>query len=244
MSFAGFQPGTFQFFQELKKNNNEEWFAENEPRYEEFVLEPMRELLRELAPEMVKLDETFTLREDLDEHIARLEIGETRAPDAPPYKTSLHGFFWNTTLSRLTDATFHIGVNAEGASLGFSIYAFGKNRRSRMDQVFKPRLATDLPLLDQYIKSAYLRRGFDFHRFAKAPGRLGLREVEAFPERGSEWANTLGWVVSRSIHEDSSRMTPGSFVGESQSTFERLYPLYLFASDPRIDWKRAFQKLV
>lgn len=242
MSFAGFQPGTFSFFADLSANNEEDWFAANEARYEEFVREPLRGLLRELTPAMTKLNPAFVLRDDIDDHISRLEIGETRAPGAAPYKSSAHVFFWNTELNRLTDATFFVGINAEGASLGFSIYAFGRNRRARMAQVFLPRLRTDLALLDQFIKSNYLRRGFEFRRFAKAPGRLGLREVDGFPDRATEWENTLGWVVSRLIHAESSRMTPGSFVGECQSTFERLYPLYLFASDPRLDWKRPFKK--
>ena len=108
--------------------------------------------------------------------------------------------------------------------------------------MFKVRLQTDLTLLDDYIKAAYLRRGFQLHRYARAPGRLGMREVEAFPARPADWENTLGWVVKRHIHTESSRLTPGSFVHECQETFRRLYPLYTFASDPRPDWKAVLRK--
>lgn len=38
--FPGFPPETRQFLRELRENNTREWFADNKPRYEEFVKAP------------------------------------------------------------------------------------------------------------------------------------------------------------------------------------------------------------
>jgi len=242
MKFEGFRDETFAFFRDLGANNTTGWFEENQSQFEEHVRQPCLQLVSSLGEFISGLDQRLQPSDDLDSHLSDLErTGET-LPDAGAYKTTQYLYFWNTELARLNDGTLHVGVGAEGVSIGFSIYEYGLNRRARMSQIFKARLSNDLELLDNYIKASYLRRGFVFHRYARAAGRLGLREVDAFPSQSSQWENTLGWVVSRHIHTESSRLTPGSFVSELQESFGKLYPLYLYASDPRVDWKREFKK--
>jgi len=197
--------------------------------------------VRELSPHLHSLNPDLTPADPPDEHFSHMRTSAGGPPGSPPFKTSFYAFFWNTEITRLADAWLYVGVSSEGVGLGFSIYDFGQNRRTRLASVFKPRLEGDLQLLDDYIKAAYLRRGFQFRRYARAPGRIGLREVDPFPARAADWSNTLGWVVSRHIHTESSRLTPGSFVSECQDTFTRLYPLYTFCSDPGPDWKRRFK---
>jgi len=237
MSFIGFQPDSFKFFKDLAENNSATWFEENEERFEELVKAPMRQLVTDLSPFLEKLNPDLTVK-DPDEHFSHMRTSAGSPPGTPPYKTNLYVFFWNTEISRLSDGWFYVGITADGVGMGFSIYDFGQSRRTRLAAVFLPRLESELQLLDDYIKAAYLRRGFNFKRYARAPGRVGLREVEAFPAKSAEWSNTLGWVVNRHIHTESSRLTPGSFLTECQETFKRLYPLYTFCSDPRPDWKR------
>lgn len=242
MSFAGFRDETFAFFRDLGANNTEAWFAENEHVFKEHVREPCLNLVETLGEFISGLDVRLKPNADPATHLSKLErTGET-LPDAGAYKTTQYVYFWNTELARLNDGTLHVGVGSEGVSIGFSIYEYGLNRRARMNQVFKARLSNDLELLDNYIKASYLRRGFTIHRYARAAGRLGLKEVEAFPSHSSAWENTLGWVVGRHIHTGSSRLTPGSFLSELQESFTKLYPLYLYSSDPRVDWKREFKK--
>jgi hypothetical protein len=244
MTFSGFRQEAFQFFQDLAKNNDKEWFDEHAESFENDVMTPMRELVEELRPFFTEIDPDLAPSDDIDDHISHVVRGPQAPPGTPMYKTSLYAFFWNTQLNRLSDASLYVGVTPEGMTLGFSIYDFGRERRGRLTQIFMPRLQTDLTLLDDYLKAAYLRRGFQFHRYARAAGRLGMREVESFPSKPADWQNTLGWVVKRHIHTESSRLTPGSFVSECQETFRRLHPLYIFASDPRPDWKAVLQKLL
>jgi hypothetical protein len=242
MSFEGFRTESFALLQQLANNNNAEWFAEHAADYETLVREPMRELVNELRPVLRELSPILEPQADPNSHLSESERKGDAVPGAGPYNTNCYAYFWNTTMSRLTDGNLHVGLSSKGVSLGFSIYEFGRSRRARLSQIFVPRLRSDLALLDSYIKASYLRRGYQFHRYSRAPGRLGLREVEAFPAQPSEWENTLGWVVSRHLHTGSSRLTPGSFLSEVTDSFQKLYPLYLFSSDPRVDWKRALRK--
>lgn len=238
MEFTGFRAETFRFFEDLAANNSTEWFDAHQPAFEEFVLEPMRGLVESLREDLTALNPAL-VSDDPDAHFSEMRRGPRTPPGTPPIKTSFYAFFWDQGVRRLVDGNLFVGVSAQGVTIGFSIYDFG-DPQSRMRRVFKPRLPQHLGLLDDYIKANYLRRGFDFHRYVRAAGRLGMREVEAFPSLPSEWENTLGWVARRHIHTESSRLTPGSFVSEVNESFTRLYPLYVFTSDPSED----FQKLL
>lgn len=240
MDFPGFRDESFQFFAQLKDNNSHEWFRENRAQYKEFVLDPLRQLVRELGPVVTGLEPAFALAEDVDEHIAHLERGPRLPPGTPPYKTSLYCFFWDTNLQRLSDGNFYVGVNAEGCTIGYHIYRNQKDRRCHLNTIFLPRLRRHLDKLDEYIKASYMRRGFNFSRYAEAPGRLGIKPVEPFPEKAAEWENTIGWVATRTIAQGSSRLTPGSFVAEVKDSFEKLYPLYAFSADPSPGWRKRF----
>jgi uncharacterized protein (DUF2461 family) len=241
MEFPGFRTESFDFFRELAANNSHEWFLDNEDRYRDHVLDPYQALLAELGPFLVELDPRFQLRDDPEEHLSLLARGDRVPPGTPPYKTSFYAFFWDSSLNRLSDGSLYVGLSVEGVTIGFSIYDFG-DPQSKMQKVFKPRLRHHIKQLDDYIKASYLRRGYDFHRYVRAPGRLGMREVEPFPALAPHWENTLGWVVKRSIHTESSRLTPGSFLAECKESFTRLYPLYVFTSDPRDDWQRVLRR--
>lgn len=242
MPFTGFTAESFRFFRDLAVNNHRLWFEQHRQEYEAHVLAPFEELRETLAPFMRELDPHFTADPpgSSDQQFSRLELAQDAPPEGPHFKTSLYLFWWNTQLPRLSDGHLHIGLGGSGVTLGFSIYDWHQER-GKMREVFKPRLMTELELLDDYIKANYLRRGFEFRRFVRGVGRLGLREDDAFPTHGRDWQNTLGWVVSRQIHEGSSRLTPGSFLSECEKTFERLHPLYVFACDTRIDWRAAFK---
>lgn len=237
MEFTGFRTETFSFFDDLAANNSNEWFDENQEAFEEFVAEPMRTLVETLRPAIEELNPAL-LAEDPTLHFSEMRRGPRTPPGTPPIKPSLYAFFWDQDVRRLADGNLFVGVSAQGATIGFSIYDFG-DPQSRMRRVFKPRLLRNLQVLDDHIKGNYLRRGFDFHRYVRAASRLGMREVDAFPTVPSQWESTLGWVARRHLHTESSRLTPGSFVSEVTESFQRLYPLYVFASDPTEDFQRV-----
>jgi hypothetical protein len=239
--FPGFRLEALQFFKDLSQNNNHAWFAEHETDFETLVRLPMRMLVEELRPFLLELDPTLRARKDPNEHFSRIDWGAQAPPDTPPYKISFYTFFWNTRMPRLHDAWLYVGINADAVTLGFSVYDAGRLGRGRLKELFLPRVESDLELLDNYLKATYLRRGFDFHRYERAPGRLGLREVDPFPNKPEDWLGTLGWVVSRAIGPASGRLTAGSFMTECHDTFRRLHPLYVFASDPETTWRDRVQ---
>ena len=57
--FEGFGPGFFEFFTELKANNNRAWFEKNKPRYMEHVVTPMCAFISALAPRIQRISEHY-----------------------------------------------------------------------------------------------------------------------------------------------------------------------------------------
>lgn len=51
-SFPGFESSFFDFFIELGKNNDREWFAENKPRYKRDVVGPLQEFIIAMEPRL------------------------------------------------------------------------------------------------------------------------------------------------------------------------------------------------
>ena len=51
--FPGFPPEARQFLQDLKANNNRDWFLPRKPVYEESVKAPMTELVLALGEELL-----------------------------------------------------------------------------------------------------------------------------------------------------------------------------------------------
>lgn len=54
--FSGFAPQALDFFHELERNNNRQWFADHRADYLRHVAEPMTRLAEELIPQVQELD--------------------------------------------------------------------------------------------------------------------------------------------------------------------------------------------
>src|SRR5215472_2707371 len=87
---AWFRPGLFSFLNDLKANNNREWFAANKQRYEEQLLEPALAFIDAFAPRLEKISPHF--RADARPSggsLFRIYRDTRFAKDKTPYKTNL-----------------------------------------------------------------------------------------------------------------------------------------------------------
>lgn len=57
--FQGFPKEMFQFLNELRDNNNREWFTENKPRYQNDVVTPICHFIEEIAPHLAKISKHY-----------------------------------------------------------------------------------------------------------------------------------------------------------------------------------------
>ena len=89
-SRASFGPGLFSYLQDLRANNNREWFAANRERYEEQLLEPALAFIEDFAPRLEKISPHFRAEaRPSGGSLFRIYRDTRFSKDKSPYKTNL-----------------------------------------------------------------------------------------------------------------------------------------------------------
>lgn len=91
-----FKPGFFEFFEELRKNNNKEWFTANKERYEKVVQEPAVRFVRDAGVRLQKISSYLVAdARPFGGSISRIYRDIRFSPDKSPYKTEVGIHFWH-----------------------------------------------------------------------------------------------------------------------------------------------------
>lgn len=87
MTFTGFPKDFFTFFEELKQNNNRDWFMDNKPRYETSIVTPCLDFIETLAPELAKISPYFlAVPKKMGGSMFRIYRDVRFSKDKTPYK--------------------------------------------------------------------------------------------------------------------------------------------------------------
>ncbi len=82
-----FSPAFFKFFDELKNNNNKEWFDKNKGRYENDVKAPFKKLVEDVSRKLVK--DIPNINTDASKAIFRINRDVRFSKDKSPYKINV-----------------------------------------------------------------------------------------------------------------------------------------------------------
>lgn len=155
-TFRGFTKDTFQFFSELERNNNKEWFDKNRKRYEIEVRDRFKELCESLVPAMAAIDPQFELRPH--RCISRINRDIRFSADKSPYKTHL----WMTFMIPATSDQW-IGLPGFFLELGAEKYMYGMGiyqpKRIVMDD-FRDHMAYRAKEFQEVTQKTVIDRGF------------------------------------------------------------------------------------
>jgi uncharacterized protein (TIGR02453 family) len=89
-AFTGFPNKTLLFLEELRANNNREWFEENKSRYEALVREPALDLITAMGPHLEKLSVQFVAApKKVGGSLMRVYNDTRFSRDKTPYKTNI-----------------------------------------------------------------------------------------------------------------------------------------------------------
>ena len=115
-SFPGFAPQARRFLRQLRTNNNRDWFLAHKPDYQNFVLEPLRELALEVSMSIAE----HSPGHDIDPRNADYRIyGDVRfSKNKEPYKTYAAAVFLPIGM-----AGFYFHFSAEELLIGGGVYA-------------------------------------------------------------------------------------------------------------------------
>src|SRR5579859_5264844 len=136
-----FNKDTFQFFRDLKRNNHKEWMDAHRDRYQESVVQPLKKLLEEMAPSVLKLNPQFETTGRRGANLSRINRDIRFAKDKTLYKTNMYVKFPVVLDGELESGELYAGVSADTATAGFRIYGASKRRESVLALVAEPRIA-------------------------------------------------------------------------------------------------------
>ena len=120
--FKGFSTKTMKFLRGLKANNNKKWFDTHRTDYNEYVLQPLRDLVTDLGDSMLDIDPRFEITPAVNKTISRIYRDTRFSEDKSPFRSTV----WFTFKNRKKDwATlvsgyfFELSVNAYRYGMGF-----------------------------------------------------------------------------------------------------------------------------
>ena len=122
-NFRGFPTDFFSFFNELKKNNNRDWFNANKPRYVESVVHPMGEYITSIAPDLQRISPFY--KADPRPHggsMFRIYRDTRFAKDKTPYKTYAACHFRHQAGRDAHAPGFYMHIETDRVSFGGGIW--------------------------------------------------------------------------------------------------------------------------
>ena len=102
--FRGFSPKTLKFLRSLKAYNNKTWFQAHRADYEEYVLQPLRDMVTDLGDFMLDIDPYFEISPAVNKTISRIYRDTRFSKDKSPFRSTV----WFTFKNQKKDWTTHV----------------------------------------------------------------------------------------------------------------------------------------
>ena len=113
------------FFNELKDNNNKNWFDENRKRYTKYVKNPFNNFTTDMIAE-ISLDDNITMQ--AKDAIFRINRDIRFSNDKTPYKTNVSAIITAMTRKDNHYPGFYYELGDNGISVAGGIYIADKNQ--------------------------------------------------------------------------------------------------------------------
>jgi uncharacterized protein (TIGR02453 family) len=121
--FTGFPAATFEFLDELERNNNRDWFGANKARYEAGVREPALDFITTMGPELAKISEHFVaLPKKVGGSLMRVYRDTRFSKDKTPYKTNIGIQFRHERGKDVHAPGYYLHIDNETCFLGVGLW--------------------------------------------------------------------------------------------------------------------------
>ena len=142
------------FFDDLKKNNNRDWFNTNKKRYEQSVKLPFENFVQDMIFKIQEDDENLMITPK--EAIFRIYRDIRFSKDKTPYKTHASAVIVNGGRKNYTDPGVYIEISSDKLNFYSGIYQMSR------EQIHKVRefIASNLKEFDQLVNDKTFKKYF------------------------------------------------------------------------------------
>lgn len=123
MASSYFSPKFFEFFEQLERNNNRDWFLKNKSRYENEVREPMLAFIADFAPRLRKISASYIADpRPSGGSMMRIYRNLRFSRDKTPYKTNAAAAFGHRDAGHFDAPAFYLSLSAAEGFAGVGIW--------------------------------------------------------------------------------------------------------------------------
>jgi uncharacterized protein (TIGR02453 family) len=220
-----FSKDTFQFFRDLKRNNNKNWMDAHRDRYQESVVQPLKKLMEEMAPAILKLDQRFETTGRRGANLSRINNDIRFSKDKTLYKTNMYLKFSVPISPEMESGQLYTGASTDTVTAGFRIYGGSKRKESPLALVGDARIVKNPRWLAQQKKR--LGRKYESYWYSTTKGEWTQRKGWPTAE---EWPKVQAWIVRRKF-SPAAAMRSG-FQKELAKIYREVFPILRFTTLP------------
>jgi len=219
--FAGFSKELFRFLKDLEKNNSVEWFHNNRDRYQEYLVEPAKAFVTEMAPFFSRLNPSVRTEPKFNKTLMRINK-DMRFAKGEPYRNYFLIHFGRFKL----DSEFFIYFEADKVQMGLFL-----NRSNGENLIFRQNLLKYkkeiISLFDKYD----LNNRFSFDYFRKSETVQAAAKFNA--DKHMDLFEKHDMIILHKAKKPSLKiLASAAIVVEMINMISSLYPLYCFAISP------------
>lgn len=211
---------TFRFFRDLHRNNHKEWMDENRDRYKGTVVQPLRRLLEDLSPHVLKLNPALDVSGRTGVNFSRINRDIRFAKDKTPYRPQMYLRFPPQGGKNRKPGELYLGFTRDLVTAGFRVY-FDRDTKAAT-------LATQFAQAPQWCarQKRRLARQYESYWYSMEKGEW--TKNDGWPVKPEEWKKLKAWIVRRKLSPRAA-VRPG-FLKDASAIFRQVYPLFQFIS--------------
>lgn len=226
-------PESFLFFEELARNNQKAWFDAHRTQYEQHVTGAFRGLLEALTPALLKLNPHCEVGGKTNGSFSRINRDIRFSKDKSPYKSNYYLYAYDSRQDRGHGGRLYVGLSADCATVGFSIYGSWRGPKGALETIFRKRVAAHPELFADLL--ARVVRGRRYETYWHREEKGDWAQHPGLPRREEDWQTLQAWVVRKVFLPGARGLATPAFAGVVERIFTELYPLVIFTSlaDPK-----------
>jgi uncharacterized protein (TIGR02453 family) len=215
---AIFGKDAFQFFKELSRNNHKDWMDAHRDRYQESVVRPLKKLMEEMAPVVLKLDSRFETTGRRGANLSRINNDIRFSKDKTLYKTNMYLKFSVPISAEMESGQLYTGVSTDKVTAGFRIYGGSKRKASPLALFGDARVRKNPRWLAQQKKR--LGRKYESYWYSVTKGQWTQRN--GWPT-AQDWPKLQAWIVRRKILPAAAMR--GGLEKELKKIYREVFPI-------------------
>lgn len=221
--FKGFAEETFEFLKDLKTYNNKGWFEQHKQDYQNFLLEPLKDLVTDLVDFMLTIDPYFEINPAVNKTISRIYRDTRFSKDKSLYKTTMWITFKRPNKNWKDAPAYFFEISLNSYRFGMGLYSASPNTMSQFREAIDTDLNKFLKVISFYSKQKlFVIEGEQYKRIIDKHNPIKIQE----------------WYQRKNLYLVCNRKTDKSLfsaklIDDLISGFKILAPFYHYLWDIR-----------